>query len=341
MTFTEIIFILTLLLPQEQPFQHESINGPSFGSEVGHIKGSSGKHFVYRFDKSKDLRFFFWDSSISQIAADLKLAPQLIAKDDFNQCMILEYVEQKEWPSYEEDPRPYHECMRLLHKFHTSVKELIEPILNECPHSSFYPFIEIENISLNFQKEKIPVPRHFFQVSELISVIFKKLQPWLKKNGIICHNDFHIHNCLLAKDRTYIIDWATVAPFCDPFHDIASFACILKKDQRKELLKSYLGTLTISPEDYAHYRLLEFVSLARIAALCLYDQRKTLLPNDKEKEIITNNMETLLDSKVLSGLSFTSVSYALDAAQLRMRALLALQEFLDESHEISLLLECL
>ena len=81
------------------------------------------------------------------------------------------------------------------------------------------------------------------------------------------------------------------------------------------------------------------MSLARVAALCFYDQRKTDLPNEREKAQIVRTMEEMLDSKSLSGRSYLSVDYALEAAQLRMRALLALQEFLDAQDELSMLLK--
>ena len=184
------------------------------------------------------------------------------------------------------------------------------------------------------------MPRHFFEMSDLISTIFKTVQPLIDRDAVIGHHDFSINNCLLSKeDHVYIIDWTTAAPCADRYHDIASFVSIFDREERLVLLKAYLKKDEVSSREYARFRLSELVSLARVAALCFYDQRKTDLPNEREKAQIVRTMEEMLDSKSLSGRSYLSVDYALEAAQLRMRALLALQEFLDAQDELSMLLK--
>lgn len=340
MSFDKVVVLLLTLLPGERSFDACHLAGPNFfGSFVGHVKGSSGKQYVYRFERKGNPDIFSWDLVVSQIASRLNIAPSILAYDHSERCMVLEYIERKLWPSYKEDPRPYHACMDLLRQFHELGTSEIKPCIDTCPHQAYFPYSTIQTITDMLKQGAIPVPRHFFQMSGLITTIFKTVQPLIDQDALIGHHDFSINNCLLSKDRVYIIDWTTAAPYADRYHDIASFVSIFDTEERLALLKAYLKKDEVSSQDYARFRLSELVSLARVAAICFYDQRKTQLPDEREKAQIVRTMEEMLDSKSLSGRSYLSVEYALDAAQLRMRALLALQEFIDAQDELSMLLK--
>ena len=86
--------------------------------------------------------------------------------------MVLEYIERKLWPSYKEDPRPYHACMDLLRQFHELGTSEIKPCIDTCPHQAYFPYSTIQTITDMLQQGAIPVPRHFFQMSGLITTIF-------------------------------------------------------------------------------------------------------------------------------------------------------------------------
>jgi thiamine kinase-like enzyme len=278
---------------------------------------------------------------VSQIAGLLQLSPKLLAQDEKHGCMVLEYIEPKEWPDYEEDPVPYHECMYLLREFHELGKGLLRTPVENCPHKPYFPYSKIQDIAKFLKKENIPAPQQFYKAARQVAALFKIMRPWIEQHGVIGHHEFHVNNCILSKDRPYIIDWTHAAPLSDPYNDVASFANIFPLETRLELLMTYLREDSLTKEQYAHFRLADIISYMRIAALCFEAQKKVALPGASERASIVQEMERLLDMKELTGRSFLSVPYAHDGEKLRLRGLLALNEFIELSREIPALLAAL
>jgi thiamine kinase-like enzyme len=270
---------------------------------------------------------------VTQIAAKLKIGPQLIASDREQQKMVLEYIDCKPWPAFEENSAPYHEAMRLLRKFHNKSPKSIERKDQEFAPFSISPFSIIDR-GREMVKEIQALPRHFAQAIEKVASIFHTLSPWLKANATFCHVDFHKKNALFDGSRVLLIDWETTR-WGDPLLDVVKFSLGLDQEVRMQLYATYLGPEhELLPSERAHFQMMDLTLLAVVAVIRMRLAYSAQLPASEEM-MSREKMEQLLDhpSNLPSFLSIPDTDRA--PKDLQRGALYALAEFAQKTETSS------
>ena len=284
--------------------------------------------YVLRIQDTKTYELFAFELKVTQVAASLKIGPQLIAHDAHRQQMLLEYIFCQKWPSYEENPTPYCEAMRLLKLFHNESPNCIK---REESNDAFSPFSHLIDRGRKMIEEIPSLPRHFAQAIDKIQLVFKSLIPWLTKNATYCHGDFHKDNALYNGERVFLIDWETTS-WGDPLLDVVKFSLPLSIEYRHKLYGAYLGQDPTSQE-IAHFELMDLTFLVVVIVNRMnlaYSQRVS--PSEMLSQ---EEMEILLEAPAELP-SFSSVTYADSSPKARQKgAIYALAEFLQKTNKNS------
>ena len=257
---------------------------------------------------------------VSQQAAVLGLTPTIIGKNDTTGESLQEYIETTPWPTYEEDPHPYCETMRVLRQFHQQVH------LDKTEFTCFTPFHSIFKAGESLKTAE-DIPHHFSTAVERMKILFERSLPWLQEHATVCHGDFHKGNVILAREsarRPYIIDFDTIA-LGDPFFDIVKFSVALPRAHRLELFHAYLGR-NPSEQEQSRFEVMD-LALLMVIATVRYTSAKRGLDDSKER-LSTNEMEEMLNSKEPLP-SCLSVPFSNNSPKARqLGATYALHEFL-------------
>jgi thiamine kinase-like enzyme len=312
------------LLPKEENFDVVEIP-KGFSGKKFSVTTNQNRYCLYIRDEKCDT--FPWELKVSQCAASLQVSPQLISSDMTRKQMMFQYISCKEWPSFEENSKPYFEAMRLLKVFHDKAKKLIQ---NDKP-VTVSPFSYIIERGKTMMKETPSLPKQFSQIVERVQVIFDSSVEVLKNTATFCHGDFHKDNALYDGKRVFLIDWETTS-WGDPIIDVVKFSLRLKAEDRMKLYEEYLGH-SPTPQEKAHFQLIDiaFLAVVVIVRMGLAYSQKVL-----SSELLSQSeMEQILQSTDKLP-SFLAVSFADSSPKSRQKgALYALAEFLRRTDESS------
>jgi hypothetical protein len=197
---------------------------------------------------------------ISKIAVQVGIGANLVGANTIAQQTLIEYVEPQSWPSYEDNPRPYHETMK--------------PLCSQFKKRE-YPF---NFIFQNGERlEKLPqIPSQLSLGLEKCRLIFSRIQPLIASQETVCHGDFHMGNVLLLKKdlKPILIDFDTVCAGESLFDVVKfsiKFSIKFSPQVREDLYREYLGNRPPSSVEKAHFDLMDLALLMVVAVnrLCL------------------------------------------------------------------------
>lgn len=277
----------------------------------------SGKTVLRTPKKMRPPADFEKSLSISQQASDRGIGPLLQSFEKEKQEMCMQYIDHTEWPVYKENPAPYHATMKALRIFHDTVTI-------DTQSKAYSPFDFIFSYFNSFDQKKLP--QQFIEAINKMQRIYERLKPWLKKNAVLCHGDFHKGNVLIEKttQKAFLIDFDCAA-LGHPFFDIAKFSLALSKDERLHLLQSYLGKKPTRTQ-LRHFAFLHLATLMVIAV-----NRYRWGQNGKLQK---DDMEKLFHKK--DNPSFLQVSFKDPSDEGKQRAaVFALQEFFARFQELT------
>ncbi|MFI5333272.1 MAG: phosphotransferase, partial [Candidatus Babeliales bacterium] len=166
-------------------------------------KTSLGNYYIFRQGKKRGNKDRFNRVvSIAQQVAKLQLAPYIYNFNDTHQQILMSYIPNVAWPSYEENEQPYGATMHMLRKFHDGLRS---EVLKSNP-TTYQPFSAI----LDREKYFIDDPNlpHQFKVAfDRVKISYEKVQPWLKTNATIYHGDLKKKNVLLEQKDDQLRPW--------------------------------------------------------------------------------------------------------------------------------------
>lgn len=276
------------------------------------IHTTSGSHLLRKPKERQPIDSFQKMCELAQQAGEQGLAPRIISYDLDEQTILQDYIPHLSWPSYESDSHPYHETMRQLAKFHQTMHV-------DSAGSYYSPF------NLIFTTDITHRPFPFSEAREKIELIYQALLPWLEKHAVVCHGDLTRGNVLLPASRTapLLIDFDSAA-WGDPFFDVVKFSVYLKENERQALLQTYLGQRAPTPQESAHFALMDITFLLLVAH-CRFSVAQTLEGEPLTEEEMADILDPLTPTPSYLAFSFQ----ATDAKSWQSGALYALKEFLD------------
>ena len=302
----------------EVPTQLEKISG-GCANDLWKVEMPFGVIHILRTPKVKVSEVLFSRiSEISKRAFEAGVGVKVLEIHYDEQKLLLEYIKEERWPTYDVDREPYHATMKALKCFHEKVS------LSIHPEAYFAPFSFIFNASTSLQTHP-DMPVHYTTAIKRTNQIYAQLQPLLKNNAVLCHGDFHKGNVLLSKNcPPKLIDFDSAA-FGDPLFDVVKFSVALPKPARQSLFAEYLERVP-TPQDQSHYELADLALLMVITTV-----RFKSVPPDTQPRLTKSEMETLLDSPTPLP-SFLNVPFGDTSPKARqLGALYALSEFLSRS----------
>ena len=297
-----------------------------FSNNLWRITTTSGSYIFRSPKKAMDKTLFAHVLTVAKTVFKLGIGPEVVSEDSERQEMLLSYVENSPWPSYEETAEPYRLTMQSIRQFHDNMPLITPKATNYSPFS----FISTEGRSL----ESTHLPSHFSVAIERIGRIFQTLTPWLEKHATLCHGDFHKGNVLLLKNenryKADLIDFDSLANG-HPFFDVVKLSIALSREKRLELLSAYLGHSPPTAQELAHFDLLDLAFLMVVAVVrfkSAINAQSALQPGMSQPEL-----EQILDSPEPLP-SFLSVTFKDTSPEARQKgALYALSEFLKKTNE--------
>lgn len=261
---------------------------------------------------------------ISKHAFNCGTAPQLVGEDSFHQHMLLEYIENAPWPSWEENPAPYKAAMRVLRCFHENMKAMMP---NE--KNSYAPFSFILDEAEKMNLSEMPV--HLFTALERTKNLLDQLKPWLEEHATICHGDFHQRNVLLPAlnpMQPKLIDFDSAMPG-DPLFDVVKFSIELPHPARLELLYAYLGRSNPTQNELDRF---EYIDRAMLMVIAINRFKSSQNGQNLPQGLLSRlEMEEILNSNRQLP-SFNDIPFKDTSANARqLGAVYALAEFLRRS----------
>jgi len=282
-----------------------------FENNLWLVSDAHGKHVVRAPKTLKTEVHFEKILSITKLASSLRVAPLLKSYDKKRQELCLEYIDTMSWPTYQDNQAPYRATMKILRIFHET------PQATHNKPKTYAPFDFIFNLTKGFDQTRMP--KQFLEALEKINDIYEELRPWLEKNAVLYHGDFHKGNVLLEKTtgHPFLIDFDCVA-YGHPYFDITKFTLTLAQEERLELFKSYLGKKP-SKEQLRHFRLVDLVTIVVIAVNRYHW-------GEKEGKLSKTEMEAICEAK--DNPSFLKVTFADPSPDARLKgSIYAIQEF--------------
>jgi thiamine kinase-like enzyme len=314
----------TVLIPDlnlNEPYTYEVI--PAYENEIYKITANSGKKYIYRKLKDLDLERFLREVMIGQYAGELGISPKSYGHDPQNFSQLIEYIEAKNWPLYEENGAPYHQAIDRIKRFHETISET-----GENAQKKYIPYSQILEEGSKLLRENQLLPNEFQIGLNRIKIIYEKMLPWLEEYGTICHGDFHRENVLWDGERTYIIDWED-ARWGDPYFDIAKFGLKISKERRIELFKDYLGHEPIEFE-LNHIEMIE-ISMLMLVAINRMQLARTICLNSNQQGMSEEAMKQLLQEESLP--SYLEIPFGKEIEDNEKSSIYALSEFLKRTTE--------
>lgn len=318
------------MLPKGESILHMEIIEGGFSNNLWRVDTET-QSYILRSPKSKNQPSDFLQMlSVSKHASKCGISPQLVGEHTANQLMLLEYIEQMPWPTYEENSGPYNATMKVLKSFHDNM----QPLLVKERENSYEPFAFIfkEGKSLEMS---LDIPIHFSVALKKVEAIYERLKPWLKNHATLCHGDFHEGNVLLSKEKKctpFLIDFDSLA-IGDPFFDVVKFSVALPWQYRMELLSEYVGGRPLTTQEKAHFELMDH-ALLMVIAIVRFQSAAKLLEFSQDR-LTKEEMEEMLDSKDPLP-SFLTIPFKDSSPKAKqMGAIYALGEFLRRSEALS------
>jgi thiamine kinase-like enzyme len=318
------------MLPSGEEIQKmEKVEG-GFSNNLWRVDTKT-KSYILRSPKKKYRPSdFIQILEVSKHAFKHGISPEVFGEDRDNQHMLLEYIENVPWPSYEENFEPYKATMKVLKCFHENMQS---HLLKE--KEIFYaPFTLVFNEIKGFEKSPI-MPIHFSRALKKVEIIQEQLKPWLKNHATLCHGDFHKGNVLLSKKRKLmplLIDFDST-PMGDPIFDVVKFSVALPHKYRIEMFSEYLGGRFPTKKEHAHFELMDLALLMVIVIVRFKSAQSAQGPF--QEYLTKEEMEEMLDSKEPLP-SFLTMSFGDTSPKARQKgAVYALGEFLKRSEALS------
>ena len=304
-----------LLIPKAEPFYAQPVRS-GFSSSVWHVKTDSGKEYAFRYIPKCNSNHFSQEAAIVEKVAGQGLGPTLVNRDTSRGEMLLEYISHYPWPEYSSDSKPYKSAMIALRMAHQTLTA------DSVGRVEFTPFSFISKSVQTLTGRVKWLPEQFSRAVEEIDAIYRKITPWLEKNAVLCHGDFHRANVLIGQHNVFLIDWTTAA-VGHPFFDVAKFTLGLDWQDRLSMLEAYLGHEP-SAEEKEHFR---FIDLALLVLVAANRFRLAFQSGAEDNQFYTKQeLEEKLESLELP--SFLTVDFKETSPKARqLGAIYALQEF--------------
>ncbi len=321
--------IKSILPKGESLLKIEKVEG-GFSNNLWRVDTAT-RLYIFRSPKMRDDPSRFMQLlQVSKYAFENGISPQIVGENVKEQQMLLEYIDHNPWPSYEENSVPYKTTMKVLRCFH----EKMQPFAHKVNDTDPAPFALIFNEGDKLAKTA-GMPTHFSSALKKVERIFDRLKPWLKNHATLCHGDFHKGNVLLSKAKGFapvLIDFDSMS-MGDPFFDVAKFSLSLPQKYRLELFKEYLGGRLPTPQEQAHFELMDLALLMVIASV-RFKSVQNVQGNSQERLSKTEIEEMLNSEDPLP--SFLKMPFGDTSPKARQKgATYALGEFLKRTNALS------
>lgn len=292
-----------------------------FSNDIWQVYTEDKKYILREKSRKVKTASFIKDLEIAKKASFHGVGPEVIGVNIRKQQMLIEYIDNISWPTYEENSKPYKDTMQALRTFHEKM-----PSATPLHKTALYtPFEYILRVGQRLEKAG-KVPKQYSFALKMIKELFKELKPWLKKNATLCHGDFCKQNVLLSPSLTpTLIDFDS-SSIGDPFFDLVKFSLSLLPHQRQELFQEYLGSNSPSLEQQRHFQIADLTLLMLISTI-----RFNFAENGEMNDILSKqDMELLLESSSTLP-SFFEIPFEDTSPKARqLGALYALAEFLNK-----------
>ena len=172
-------------------------------------------------------------SAINQIES-LNLNNKTVYFDLDTGYKIAEFVEGTPLSEMKNPELYLEEVAQVLHRLHDSKLTAI---------NEYAPFERLEKYEKLIKEKEVSHELSYFDLKAKLL----KNQTFLNQfNKVFCHNDSQISNIVLAKDKTYLLDWE-FAGQNDPFYDLA---CVGNQDfdLALKILPIYLGKKPVNQD---------------------------------------------------------------------------------------------
>jgi thiamine kinase-like enzyme len=173
------------------------------------------------------------ERAANQNAADLGVAPAVVAQLDDPPCLVTEFLECTEMtPEDLREPETMKQVMHTLRRVHESGCTL--PV-------DFNSFRIVEDYRETALSRGGEIPAAYDEAHETAGRIETALSG-PEHRPVPCHNDLLAGNFLRGKEKISIVDWE-YAGMGDRYFDLANFAINneLAEEQHPELLYDYFG----------------------------------------------------------------------------------------------------
>ncbi len=227
-----------------------------------------------------------------RLASQLNIGPKIFGWNETRRAYLMQYIKIHPQPNYLEDPKPYVQTMLQLRRLHVAQHEGID---QEAKKQANFPL----NLILNeCQQLKWGFPPQIYDAVLRVTTLFKKIEPRLTEHATFIHGNLSAENvlhCYQGQDwNVYFVDFehSTIA---HPYVDIAQFCLRQSLEQRRELLRVYLGTSMLSTQEQMHLDLCRATLILRIALAAFQDAHERIQAS--ERSLSGAEIQEILHSK--------------------------------------------
>lgn len=256
------------------------------------------------------------------------VCPHIYNANDEHQQMLMSYIPNVVWPSYEENEQPYVATMHRLKLFHNGMRSAA---LKNNP-TMFQPFAAI----LDREKYFIDNPEmpHQLKVAfDRIKISYQRMVSWLKKHATIYHGDLKKKNVLIEQKEDQLHPWLIdfeYAAVGHPYFDVVKFSQKLPAQQRVALFQAYVGHVPTAQETM-HFTILDN-ALRMLIALIRFDLALKVQASAENPALLSKKeMEDLLNSPEALPSQATILLSDPDPKRQQLAAVYALDDFLRNS----------
>lgn len=319
--------IIQRLLPEHDSciVEYQKLPG-GLSNDITLYKTSLGNAYIFRQAKKLDDKGHFNNIvALAKKAALLHMAPEIYGADDGRQCMLMAYIENVPWPSFEDNEQPYRAAMVLLRAFHDAMRA---DALKDKP-TEFEPFVS--NIKKTEHLLTRPnMPQHVQLACHRMKTMYEYTKSWLEKQATLYEGDCKKGNVLLEQRESELHPWLIDFDSMNighPYFDVVKFSFRLPPEQRLLLFEMYLDRQP-TQEERVHFAILDS-ALRLLIALIRFDVALTVHAFDESPELLTKKqMEELLDSPQALPSQSTILLRDPDPKIQQLAALYALHDFL-------------
>lgn len=290
---------------------------------------SLGNSYVFREpkklgDKDRFNKIF----SVAQTAAELLVAPHIYNVNQAHQQMLMRYIPNIAWPSYEENEKAYGAVMLTLKRFHDGMRA---DVLKNNP-TRYQPFSAILD-KKEYWVTNSHMPDQLKTAFDRMQKMYGKALPWLKTQATICHGDLKKKNVLLEQQKDQLYAWLIDFDYAGvghPYFDVVKFSQKLPSHQRVKLFEVYLEHQPTA-EETAQFIIADN-ALRMLIALIRFDLAlKAQETADPSILLSKKEMEDLLNSSEALPSQATILLSDPDPKKQQLAALYALDDFLRNS----------